>query len=132
MMKKLAIGVVGAGRATSELTIPAFDYVSNGYLAALCDTDLNAAQILAEDHKIPAYPSLAEMMDHQDIQIVIINTPVPAHAELAIQAMRGGCHVIIEKPAVAHLEELEKLRQVRDEAVSTIGRSYLGEINDSH
>ena len=115
MTTKLGIGVVGAGRATRDLTLPVFDLISNGYVAALCDTDLDVAQKLAQKYEISAYPSLPEMMKNKDMQIVIINTPVSTHAEMAIQAMRGGCHVIIEKPAVAHLEELEKLRQVADE-----------------
>jgi len=114
-MKKLKVGIVGAGRATRELTIPAFNFVSNGELCAICDVNFNLAKELAGSFKISAYANLSEMLDREDIQLVIINTPVDTHADLAIEAMQKGRHVLIEKPVVVHLEELEKLRKVMDE-----------------
>ncbi len=114
-VKKLKVGVVGAGRATRELTIPAFNCLSDAELIAICDVDLETAKGLVKPLKISAYSGLSEMLDKEDLQVVIINTPVQTHTDLAIEAMRKGCSVIIEKPVVARLEELEKLRQARDE-----------------
>ncbi len=46
---------------------------------------------------------------------VVICGPLERHAEMAIDAIRAGVHVLIEKPAAMSLDELEQLQQVHAE-----------------
>lgn len=114
-MKILKVGAVGAGRATQELTIPAFRHVSNGELVAVCEINKELGQQIAEANNLKYFSELDEMINNTGVDVVIINTPVKTHADLAIKAMRLGCHVIIEKPAVADLHELDDIRKISEE-----------------
>jgi len=115
MNKKFRVGALGAGRATQELTIPAFKHVYNGELLSVCDTNQELARTVAISNNLTSYTNLQEMTDKEKLDVIIINTPVSTHAPLAVQAMRAGCHVVIEKPAVDKLNELEEIRQVSQE-----------------
>ena len=42
-----------------------------------------------------------------DVDVVIVITPAPTHAEYALEALRHGKHVVCEKPVGMHREEAE-------------------------
>lgn len=42
-----------------------------------------------------------------DVDVVVIITPAPTHAEYALEALRQGKHVVCEKPVGMHREEAE-------------------------
>jgi len=111
----LRIAAVGAGRATRELTFPAFRRVKHGALVALCDPQKSRADMLAQKQNISAYTNMAEMIEREHPDVVIVNTPVATHASLAVQAMEMGVHVIIEKPAVASLAELDAIKRAAEQ-----------------
>jgi len=115
-MKKFKVGAVGAGHATRTLTIPAFKLVPRelAELKAVCDPNMETAQKLSTPEKINAYSALEEMIEKEKLDVVIINAPMALHASLAIKAMEMGCDVIIEKPAVANLNELHEVKAASD------------------
>ncbi|APU16779.1 MULTISPECIES: Gfo/Idh/MocA family protein [Actinoalloteichus] len=47
--------------------------------------------------------------------VVVIATPIHTHVPLAVQAMRAGSHVLVEKPPTATLAEFEELLSVATE-----------------
>ncbi len=61
------------------------------------------------------YPSVKATKDHKElladdsIDAVAIATPVSSHFELAMQALRAGKHVLVEKPLVASSEQAGQL-----------------------
>jgi predicted dehydrogenase len=61
------------------------------------------------------YPAIRVTLEHQevllapDIDVVAISTPVHTHFQLAMQALRAGKHVILEKPLTASSEEALRL-----------------------
>jgi predicted dehydrogenase len=82
-------------------------------LAWVCDTDEGR---LAEYG--PRYPqarltaSFAELLADDDVEAVVIATPVPTHYELSRQALEAGKHVFVEKPPAMRGEEMEELVQL--------------------
>lgn len=64
---------------------------------------------------IKAYNSEEELLQDPEVEIVLIATPNHLHKELAIKALRARKHVICEKPAALHAEELEEMIQVSEE-----------------
>lgn len=115
-MIKYRVGAVGAGHATRTLTIPAFNIISKdkAELIAVCDPNFEIAKSLAMANKLVAYSSMEEMIQKEKLSVVIISTPIALHASLAIAALKLGCHVLIEKPAVANLAELEEIKKESD------------------
>ncbi len=47
-----------------------------------------------------------------DIDLVVISTPNPYHVPMAIQAMRAGKHVVVEKPVAATSKEADELCRI--------------------
>jgi predicted dehydrogenase len=58
----------------------------------------------------------SDILDDQDIELIIINTPDHTHYELAIAALKAGKHVVIEKPftlTTRHADEIIELSAER-------------------
>jgi predicted dehydrogenase len=53
--------------------------------------------------------SPADLINSTLVDAVVISTPVSTHFELAVQALRSGKHVLVEKPMTSTVEEGEKL-----------------------
>ncbi|MDE6845594.1 MAG: Gfo/Idh/MocA family oxidoreductase, partial [Lachnospiraceae bacterium] len=47
-----------------------------------------------------------------DIDLVVISTPNPYHVPMAIQAMKAGKHVVVEKPVAATSKEADELYKI--------------------
>jgi predicted dehydrogenase len=66
------------------------------------------------------YPGITVSTDHQDlfrnpaIDAIAISTPVSTHFDLALQALRAGKHVLVEKPITASSEEALRLMEEAD------------------
>jgi predicted dehydrogenase len=55
--------------------------------------------------------SLEEMLEDEEIELVIINTPDFLHYKQAMQAMKAGKHVVVEKPFTQKYEEAVELEE---------------------
>ena len=75
-------------------------------LAAVADVEIDRARKLTADR---AYPSLASALEAEQIDVVVVCTPTGRHAEVAIEALNAGKHVIIEKPAEVTVEKTDEI-----------------------
>jgi len=87
-------------------------------LVASCDIRReqveNARKSIPGAEEAIAYTDYAEMLQNPDIDVVSVCTPSGMHAEMAVQALRAGKNVLVEKPmdiAVDRILEIEKARQ---------------------
>lgn len=64
---------------------------------------------------IISYNSVDELIDDPEIELVIVNTPNNTHVEFALQALKAGKHVLIEKPFAPTMGEANMLFQVAKE-----------------
>jgi predicted dehydrogenase len=72
------------------------------------DIDLARAASFAAEHGVPRHgTSLAEVLPETDVLHVC--TPPGAHLEATLAALAAGVHVIVEKPAVLSLAELDRI-----------------------
>jgi len=55
-----------------------------------------------------------ELVDRADVDVVGICTPSGSHATLAIEALRAGKHVVVEKPLCTELESGERAVRVAE------------------
>lgn len=59
-----------------------------------------------------SYDSLDEVIQDKDIELIIVNTPIPTHFDYASQALKAGKHVVVEKAftnSTAEALELQKI-----------------------
>src|ERR671933_1407012 len=105
----IRVGVIGYGYWGPNL-VRNFAEIGGSRVVAVSDL---STQRLAEVRG--RYPSVKTTTDYRDllsdtsIDAVVIATPVRTHADLALEALRAGKHVLVEKPLAASLEEAREL-----------------------
>jgi predicted dehydrogenase len=110
---ELRIGQVGLGYWGRNLA-RVFDDV--GDLTWLCD----ASEPLREEFS-RRFPNARvtgdfdEMVAADDVDAVVIATPVPTHYPLARVALESGKHVFVEKPPAMRVAEMEELIRLAEE-----------------
>jgi predicted dehydrogenase len=106
------IGLGGEGRVLLAQVDPAFAHVT-----ALCD--INPAQLARADEVLtktnkPAAPHFAdykEMLAKADIEAVVIATPLWTHADVTVDCLEAGRHVLCEKMMAWDVEGCERMRE---------------------
>lgn len=108
-MKKIKIGVIGAGRigkvhvATLALGVPEAE------LIAIADTDKSRAKSLAEAFGIKTIAGdYKEIIQNPEVEAVVICSPTDTHAKYIIEAAQAGKHIFCEKPVDLSLEVIQK------------------------
>lgn len=109
----VSLGIIGAG-TVARLHADAAGR-AGVRIAGICDVDVERARALAADHE-PARPtaSLDELLGWDDIDAVIVATPNVFHKPLAIEALRAGKHVLLEKPMAMNVAECDQIIAAAD------------------
>ncbi|MEN3792547.1 Gfo/Idh/MocA family oxidoreductase [Fulvimarina sp. MAC3] len=111
-MSDIRLGLVGVGKIARDQHFPSIEATDGIALAA-------AASRSARVDGVPNYADLAAMLAGSDIDAVALCTPPQVRYALALQALKAGKHVLLEKPPGATLSEVEDLAVVaRDRGVS--------------
>ncbi len=97
-----------------------------GYLAfpercrivALCDIVPEKAQKRAEEYHLDCdiVDDHHKLLSRTDIDLVDVCTPPYVHAEISINCLRAGMHVVCEKPMAASLEECDRVLAAAQES----------------
>ena len=106
-MTALRAGVAGLGHLGSHHARVWSRVAGIGSVAAF---DPDAAAVERARAAIPGLEitaSYEEMLEKSDV--VSIAAPTPAHADLALRALRAGRHVLVEKPMAVAPEEAEAM-----------------------
>lgn len=110
-MDKLKIGLVGCGGVAQKRHIPGFLRLGKEVeFRAVCDRNGEVARSTASKyHMTKSYSDLPEMLLKEDLDLVDICTPPQTHASLAVQAMKHGCHVLLEKPMALKVLDCDEM-----------------------
>jgi predicted dehydrogenase len=110
--KALRIAVVGAGYWGPNLARN-FRSSPDWELAAICDIDPARAQRVSDlVGGVPIVTSLDDLLSDDSLDAVAIATPARTHHDIAMQALRAGKHVVVEKPLADRGERgLDMLRE---------------------
>lgn len=106
-MKKVKLAVIGLNFGKSHAANIAEGQMP-GELAAVADLNPDFAG-LAEKWGVPFYTDYHEMLEEVKPEGVIIAVPPKFHGVIAIDCMRAGAHVLIEKPVTLTVEEADEL-----------------------
>ena len=121
----LRAGVVGAGMI-SEHHIGALQDLPGVELVGVFDADADRARARAESAGTVAYESLPALID-AGANVIHVLTPPASHAQVALEALDRGAHVVIEKPVADSAEEARRIADRAQAAglVATVGHSLL-------
>lgn len=92
----LGIAVIGAGYWGPNL-VRNFGSSPEWDLRLVCDLDLDRARAVAGPH-VEVTDRLERVLDDPGVHAVAIATPARTHRGLALEALRAGKHVLVEKP----------------------------------
>ncbi|GAB2978870.1 Gfo/Idh/MocA family oxidoreductase [Amycolatopsis acidiphila] len=107
MDDQLRVGLVGAGPWASKVHAPGLADHPGTTLSTVWARRPEAARELAEAHGASVSESVEELLGQVDA--VAFAVPPAVQAELAIEAVRAGKHVILEKPIAPDVESAERL-----------------------
>jgi predicted dehydrogenase len=98
-LKKLRIGIIGLGNI-GGVHIREFQKLAEECeIVAVTDINIPFAEARAKEFGIPlVLDSNDKLINHPDIDVVIVGVPNQFHAPLAVQALTAGKHVLLEKP----------------------------------
>jgi predicted dehydrogenase len=106
--RPLTVGVVGLGYWGPNLARN-FAAIPGCAVTWLCDADEAARDRIART--LPAARATADLDDllgDPDLDAIVLATPVPTHAELAVRALEAGKHCFVEKPLAQSVADGER------------------------
>ena len=114
MNEPLQIGIIGLGYWGPNL-LRNFRSVAGATVRICCDLDLSRFQKLTAQYSdLDFTTSAKEVIEHPDVDAVVIATPVHTHHELARMALNAGKSVLVEKPLSLRVEDAEELVELAD------------------
>jgi predicted dehydrogenase len=99
--------IIGAGRQGNRLAKAIKD--SNDDVAAVVDIDESKAAALANVYGSAIYSDWRTVVKDSDIDAIVVCTPNDTHAEISIEALNAGKHVLCEKPIARNVGEAIKI-----------------------
>ena len=106
--RSIKVGVAGLGYWGPNLARN-FAAIGGCELAWLCDASQTACEKLAR-----TFPSarvtadLQDLLEDPELDAVVLATPVPTHAELAVRVVSAGKHCFVEKPLATTAADVER------------------------
>jgi len=116
----LRCGIVGHGKI-AELYARILEDLPQALAVAVCGRDLARAKPFADLHQIDAYDDVGVMVESAEIDVVIVATPHPTHADVAVAAMQSGAHVLVEKPMATTVADCDRMLAAASEAGLILG-----------
>jgi predicted dehydrogenase len=105
-------GIIGCGNVTEKKSGPAFNKIANSKLEAVMRRDSVKAADYARRHGVTNwYIDANELMANQNINAIYIATPPSSHTEYAIEALKKGFNVYIEKPVSRNAAEARQIAE---------------------
>lgn len=126
-MSRMNIGIIGCGLIADTHVYGLKDAVPDADIY-VSDTMPGKAQLMCKQHGLAgSYTDYHEMLNRKDLLAIHVLTPPRLHVDQAIDAIRAGCHVIIEKPAAFSVQEIRNVFQEArtHDKVVTVGHSLL-------
>ena len=110
--------LIGCGRiAPNHLAAARMNHLD---IVALCDVDPQNMELLRNKFSLPQdsvhfYTDYREMLEQEKPELAAIATESGKHAEIAKEAIRHGCNLIIEKPIALSLTDADDIIRLSDE-----------------
>lgn len=107
---KITWGILGCGDVTEVKSGPAFNKVANSNIEAVMRRNAEKAEDYAKRHQIDKWYSNADdLINDEKINTIYVATPPAPHKDYAIQALKAGKNVYIEKPVTLTSAECEEI-----------------------
>jgi predicted dehydrogenase len=116
--KRINVGAIGVGRISRGHDLPGIFKYDSARVIAVCDLDSKRVELgeqFVNDYYakssgkpysgVTGYGDYRELLANKDIDAVVISTPDHQHAIVAVDAVRAGKDVYLQKPASLTIAE---------------------------
>ena len=121
-MDKMKVGIVGVSRGGSYMRH--YHRSDRTEITALCDLDENRLAICGKDLDLSDSQLFTDYdaFLNTDIDIVVVGTPIPFHAEQVVKALEAGKHVLSAVTMANTIEGCMAVYQAAKQKPSTCSR----------
>lgn len=122
----MRVGVIGLGFG-AEVHIPALQQLQETALVAVCSLKPEDAHLVAAQHLVPHVTTDARaLINHPEVEAVIIATPPSLHHSMAITAIEAGKPLLLETPmARSHAEARDLVKMAeRAKVVAMVNHEF--------
>lgn len=114
------VGMGGWGRSWAQELLR---YPELSGTVAYVDVIPEMLEPLCDDLGVPVercFPTLDAAMEATAAEAVLVTTALPGHAEVAVEALEAGKHVLVEKPMASSLEQGRQMVDAAERAGKTL------------
>ena len=110
MERRLRFGVIGCGRV-AQAHLAAIEFLKEEVdLVAVTDTDEKRAKEAKERFGARYFiPRYEDLLDHPEIEAVIIPLPNHLHHPVALKAAKAKKHILVEKPMALNTKQAQEM-----------------------
>jgi UDP-N-acetyl-2-amino-2-deoxyglucuronate dehydrogenase len=126
---KLCIGMIGCGEIAYRETAVAIQEADQAEMVIAMDTVEHVARSFGETFDVAATTRLEDVLEHPEVDTVVISVPHALHLPLTVQAARAGKHVMVEKPIAVTLEQADEMIAACHQAGVRLGVLYVTRYN---
>ena len=119
---KVVVGVIGAGGFTTRSLLPALKHVDVTLASIASAGGVSGAHAARKFGFRASTTDYRTILDDASINTVFITTRHDLHARMAVEALRAGKHVLVEKPLAI---DREGLNQIREAYAQTSGQQLM-------
>lgn len=120
------VGVIGLGFGV-DVHIPALKHLDETDVVAVCSKRPEHAHLVAAQHLVPHVTiDYRNLINHPEVDAVIVATPPALHHQIAIAAIEAGKPILLESPmARSHAEARDLVRMAeRAGIVAMVNHEY--------
>lgn len=108
MTARVRVGLIGCGRI-ARVHRAYLRQLPHVELVGVCDTDAAARSAFAAEAGLAEFASSSELVTRGRPDVVHVLTPPATHAPLAIELLRAGVNVLVEKPLALSTAEADQV-----------------------
>ena len=114
MRTHAVFGLIGAGGLGQSQHLPNLNRARNVILKSVCDLNPEFLELVKTKYDVAhVTQDHRELLADPEIDAIVIATRADAHIPLAIEALRAGKHVYVEKPLAETADECERLLPIQ-------------------
>lgn len=107
-MKPVRLGLIGLG-GMGRSHLRRLADIAEIELVGVADVNEAAVKEVSAEREVPGYTDHRQLMEESGAEAVLIATPHPFHAPIAIDAAERGLHVLSEKPIGVTVSEADAM-----------------------
>ena len=108
MSELLRFGLIGCGRVAPRHA-QSIAELPGARLTAVADIRESRASRFAGEYQAALYTDYRRLLDRTDVDVVNVCVPSGLHAQVAVDALEAGKHVIVEKPIALAMADADRM-----------------------